>query len=185
MTNFEKAIAQVKNKQLRLAIKSFTLCIENNEKVLESYLHRSSCYFQLKEFENVVEDLTKAIDFDPTWEEYYYNRAAAYVNLTQYQNALDDYNIAVTLNPQYKNAHYNKGSVHMKLDQHEKAVESFLEAGALGHEDALIVLKHYLKRGVEINENSSKEEPEIITQKMAKEFLRTLKLKKNKNTDKN
>ena len=154
MTNFEKGIAQIKSKQIRLAIKSFTVSIEENDKVLESYLHRSSCYFHLKDFDKVVEDLTKAIDLDPTWEEYYYNRAAAYVNLLQYQNALDDYNIAITLNPKYVNAHYNKGSVHMKMEQHEQAVFSFMKASDLGHEDAKIVLKHFEHRGKEINEGT-------------------------------
>ncbi len=178
--HYEKGLKQVECNQFRNAIKSFTESIENEEKILESLLHRSSCYLHLKNFAEAAEDLSRAIDIDPTYEEFYYNRAMAYVNLQEYDKALNDYSIAVTLNPKYKNAYYNKASVHMKLDQHEKAVENFLEAGALGHKEALIVCKHFNQRGEEINENKNKDEkPEEFTPEMARQLLATLKKNRN------
>ncbi len=178
--NYEKGLKQIECKQFKNALKSFTEAIENGEKILESLLHRSSCHLHFKNFEEAAEDLSKAIAIEPTYEQFYYNRAMTYVNLQEYDKALNDYSIAVTLNPNYKKAYYNKASVHMKLDQHEKAVENFLEAGARGHREALIICKHFNQRGGEINENKDKEEkPEEFTPEMARQLLATLKKNKN------
>ncbi len=179
---YEKGIKQVQVKQFKNAIDSFSKAIEAGEKVLKSLLHRSSCFFHFKKFNKAEKDLSKAIDMDPTVEEFYYNRAAAYVNMNEYGKALQDYEIATKLNPNYKNAFYNKASVHMKLDQHEAAVKNFLEAGALGHEEALIVCKHFNKRGDEINQDKEQGtgKTEKFTPKMARQLLQRMKKQSKK-----
>ena len=79
-----KGTAYVKGRELFLskdydsAIEQFNKVIEMDEKYVEAYNMRGSCYSALKKNDEAVKDFSKAIEIDPNNRSAYLNRSSAY-----------------------------------------------------------------------------------------------------------
>ena len=72
------------------------------------------------EFEAAVDDLTKAIQLDPSNSDYYHIRGSSYYCLKRYDKMVADYNVAIQLAPNNADYYYWRGfclfSNAIKLD---------------------------------------------------------------------
>ena len=66
------------NKEYDSAIEQFNKVIEIDEKFVEAYKLRGSCYLALKKNEEAVKDFSKAIEIDPSNRGAFSNRSLAY-----------------------------------------------------------------------------------------------------------
>ncbi|MCU4139364.1 MAG: hypothetical protein MW690_001296 [Methanophagales archaeon] len=65
-----------------------------------SVLYSRLCiHAELNEYEQAIEDFSKAIELNPNYAGAYYNRGIAYAKLNQHERAIEDYNKAIELNP--------------------------------------------------------------------------------------
>lgn len=105
----EKAVA-MKNKGNKLfklgkydaAIENYTKAIEtcpdsNKEELSTFYQNRAAAYENLKNFEHVVEDCSKALDLNPKYIKALTRRAKALEHLKKLEDCLDDVSLAMAL----------------------------------------------------------------------------------------
>ena len=62
------------------------------------------CYLKLNEYENVIEDCTKSMHFDPEYDKSYLRRAEAYKKLCQFEKAIKDCQAVLFFYPNHKYA---------------------------------------------------------------------------------
>ena len=91
-----KGTAYVKGRELFLnkdydsAIEQFNKVIEIDEKFVEAYKLRGSCYLALKKNEEAVKDFSKAIEIDPSNRGAFSNRSLAYKAMGKLPQAKSD-----------------------------------------------------------------------------------------------
>jgi tetratricopeptide (TPR) repeat protein len=91
-------------------------------------MNRGVVYASLGQWDNAIDDYSKAITNDTKNIKAYYNRGVAYANLKQWDNAMADYSKAIEINPKYKDGYYNRGVVYATHGQWDKAIADFSEA---------------------------------------------------------
>ena len=91
-----KGAAYVKGRELFLskdydsAIEQFNKVIEMDEKFVEAYNMRGSCYSALKKNDEAVKDYSKAIEMDPNNRGAYLNRSLAFKAMGKLPQAKSD-----------------------------------------------------------------------------------------------
>ena len=91
-----KGAAYVKGRELFLskdydsAIEQFNKVIEIDEKFVEAYKLRGSCYLALKKNEEAVKDFSKIIEMDPSNRGAYSGRSSAYKAMGKLPQAKSD-----------------------------------------------------------------------------------------------
>lgn len=111
------------------AIKLHTEAIELNPDNALAYYGRAYAYDDLKNYQQAIEDCTKAIQFNsPRLVDAYNNRGEAYRKSGNYTKAIEDYNKALELNPNYFRAYNNRGIAYRYLNQYEKAIFDYDKA---------------------------------------------------------
>ncbi|PSB04588.1 tetratricopeptide repeat-containing S1 family peptidase [Merismopedia glauca] len=95
-------------------------------------------------YQEAIENYTKAIEIDPQYTNAYNNRGIAYGNLGNYQQAISDYARAIALNPQDPDAYYNRGNAYDDLGEYQKAISDYDRAITLNPQD----LEAYNNRGI-------------------------------------
>lgn len=80
------------------------------------------------EFEEIIGDLSRAINKDDNDVEAYNLRGRAYTRLEEFGNALEDYNDAIRLKPEYEETYLNRGTTYYEQKQYEDARDNYDEA---------------------------------------------------------
>ena len=62
----------------------------------------------MKQYDNAIADLSKALEINSGDYAAYNERGIAYAEKDQYDLALSDFNKAIEINPNFGNAHYNR-----------------------------------------------------------------------------
>lgn len=120
------------------AIKLHSEAIELNPNNALAYYGRAYAYDELKDYQKVIEDCTKAVQFNSTrLVDAYNNRGEAYRKSGIYAKAIDDYNKAIELNPNYFRAYSNRGIAYRNLGQNERAINDYNKAIELNPKYAL------------------------------------------------
>lgn len=96
-------------------------------------------------YDDAIEDLTKAIKLHPGFAYAYYNRANLLALSNKLPEAFDDYTKAIELNPGFAEAYYNRGLIQIYMKDTRKGCLDISKAGELGIEEAYEVLKQYSK----------------------------------------
>lgn len=111
------------------------------------YFYRGSCYNELADYSNAIEDFSLAIQMNPTFSNAYLGRGVTLSNLGQYDRAIHDYNEAIKIDPDLSNAYLNRGLAYYATGSFEYAVSDFDKAITLnpGYAEA------YLARGITYN----------------------------------
>ncbi len=92
-----------KQGKTELAIESFEKAIKNNSKsqkkidLLNIYYNKGSCHLILKEYQNAVDDFTKAIELNSRFTQAYHNRGVCYIRLNMLKEGCTDMEKAVGL----------------------------------------------------------------------------------------
>lgn len=78
--------------------------------------------------QKTVEEMTKAIENDPTDAGAFDQRGAAYNKLEQFDNAMHDLNMAIKMDPTMATAYANRGYTYYKLAKYQEALKDLNEA---------------------------------------------------------
>ena len=84
-----------------------------------------------KNYEDAIEDYTKAIEIDPNYQFAYFNRARVKRELGDYQGAIDDYTKAIKNDPNNHFAYQFRADVKRKSGDNEGADEDDRKAEKL------------------------------------------------------
>lgn len=87
---FDKGRELFLNKDYDSASEQFTKVIEMDEKFVEAYSLRGSCYSALKNNEEAVKDFSKAIEMDPTNRGAYLGRSSVFKAMGKLPQAKSD-----------------------------------------------------------------------------------------------
>jgi tetratricopeptide (TPR) repeat protein len=106
----------------------FSKCIMINNKNAESYFYRGIAEARKGNVENVIQDLSMALDIDSIFYEneyLFWLRACAYYDLQIIDKALKDLNKALSLNQNDLDFLSLKGSIHLQLREYQDAISIF------------------------------------------------------------
>lgn len=136
------------------AIKLLDEAIEINPNLVEAYFDRACIYWDLKQYEQAIQNFDKVIEINPGDTGAYLSRGKVYQEMGQYEKALQDYNEVLENYPlSDSESYYNRGDelftlygcdtepyclrgdVYMKLEQYEKAIRDY---------DTAILISRYL-----------------------------------------
>jgi tetratricopeptide (TPR) repeat protein len=95
---------------------------EITEKGYEFYLLEAEKFYDMGNYDKVIENLTKAIELNPNEAAAYNNRGNTYSDKKEYDKAIADYNEAIELNPNYAAAYNNRGSAYYDKTEYDKAI---------------------------------------------------------------
>ena len=93
-------------------------------------------YYGLGNYQEAVDDFSKAIELDPKNGKAYYNRAIVYGALGRNKDAIEDGTRAIELNPKDANAYINRGIDYIGIGNYGKAVADLNKAIELNAQDA-------------------------------------------------
>jgi Flp pilus assembly protein TadD, contains TPR repeats len=138
------------NKQYESAVADFSKSIELNPKFIKSYIRRGSAYYEIvtkayfqsleknvpltnimtdeqrfSYFDQIIADLSKAIELKPDFAYGYIIRGNAYSDKGQSDLAIADYDKALKLNEHYVEAYYFKGLTFKELKKKQEALENY------------------------------------------------------------
>lgn len=94
-------------------------------------------------YDDAIEDITKAIMLYPDLAYSYYNRAGLYAISGRLPEAYDDYTRAIELHPSFGEAYFNRGLIQIFMKDTHKGCLDLSKAGELGVENAYEALHHY------------------------------------------
>jgi tetratricopeptide (TPR) repeat protein len=79
-------------------------------------------------FQDAINNYTKAIEINPDYAEAYNNRGNTYLQLGSYDLALNDYLNAIRLKPDYTEAYYDCGNLYSSQGLYDKAITNYSKA---------------------------------------------------------
>nr|WP_264478111.1 tetratricopeptide repeat protein [Planktothrix agardhii] len=151
--NYQKALDIVPNDDLRAKLDALNLTNANN-RLFEQYFNQGITLVNQENYQQAIEQFTRALSLNPNHANAYVNRAFAQIELGEYQQAIDDCKEAIRLNPNHVNAHqhltnannrlfeqcFNQGINLFNQEKYEPAIEQFTKALTLNpnHTDAYV-----------------------------------------------
>jgi tetratricopeptide (TPR) repeat protein len=107
-------------------------------------VNRGYAYSQIDQWDNAIDDYSKALENYPTYARAYVNRGVAFGKLGHYDKAIADCSMAIALDPKYTEAYYDLGIAEVDNGQWEKAIADCSKAIELQPDYA----KAWYNRGV-------------------------------------
>ncbi len=108
-------------------------------------MNRGVLYANLGQWDNALEDYSKALKNDPENSKANYNCGVAYANLRQWDKATAYYSRALGIDPKYKDAYYNRGVAYANLGLWDNAIADFSAAIEIDPDN---MKEAYYNRGV-------------------------------------
>jgi len=122
----EKGVAIYEQGDYEAAIEIFDEVLAKTSNAI-TYNARGSAYLALGNYEQALDDYTKATELDSTFPHSFYNRGRLLGILQRYDEALEDLQQAIQLAPLefgYR-ANGNIGLIYYKMGEYDKALEAF------------------------------------------------------------
>jgi serine/threonine protein kinase len=94
-------------------------------------------------YNDAIENFTRAINLNPDYSEAYNNRGIAYAAQGAHDQAIADYNRAIKLNPEFFHAYVNRGKLHHDNGAYARAIEDYGRAIELNSTNPVV----YYNRG--------------------------------------
>ncbi|MCK4346043.1 MAG: tetratricopeptide repeat protein [Bacteroidales bacterium] len=88
-------------------------------------------FIETANFEDAIEQFSKAIELDPDFVNAYIARANAYENVGKFEEATEDYNRALVFKPKEADVSYRLGVTYNKLNKYEEALLALNKATKL------------------------------------------------------
>jgi hypothetical protein len=108
-----------------------------NPKQAEAYNNRGLAFYNLRLYQQAIEDFSQALRIKPQYPEALNNRGNAYYAMDQYEKAEADFNQSLQLKPRYAKAHLNRGLAYFQMQKMDQSCEDFRSACDLGECDGL------------------------------------------------
>jgi len=125
--------------------------------LVRAYLYRGCLKYSIRLYDHAINDLTKALQIDPSCSHAYYNRALCYIRRGKLSYAFKDFAIVLCLASTVKNSktqlleletYVNRGLLHYEHKDFENALVDFEHALELvltsGDDKRIYTLKHKL-----------------------------------------
>jgi Flp pilus assembly protein TadD len=116
----------------QLALDYWNRVIQAQPERSEAYNNRGLAFYEIKRYQQAIQDYSRAIELNAEQEKAYNNRGNAYYALEEYQLALNDFNHSLQLQPNYSKARLNRGLAYYQLDKSELACIDFTAACGMG-----------------------------------------------------
>lgn len=140
--DFENAITA-----FRRAIRSFEdipTDLHEDTEAEELFFYTGTSYYSINEYQQALENYSRALEVDPEYVLAYNNRGVAQADLKAYSEAIADYNKAIELNPNFGIAYNNRCRAYNAVKDNEKALVDCNRALELEPDEAVI----YTSRGI-------------------------------------
>jgi tetratricopeptide (TPR) repeat protein len=116
--------------------KLINLLKDEDPRLSKVYNNRGTTYDRKGDYDNAINDFTKAIKLNSNDAAVYYNRGTAYYSKGEFDNAIKDFNKAIELNPNYVEAYNNRGIAYGKKGEFDTAIKDYTKAIELKPKDA-------------------------------------------------
>jgi tetratricopeptide (TPR) repeat protein len=114
-------------------ISLWTDAIEKFDGSAQSFNARGDGYSYIKQYDNAIIDLSRAVELKHDYPDAYYNRGRAYFYLGKYNEAIQDYTSAIQYNPSLSVAYYNRSGTFFTTQNFPAALKDALKAKQLGY----------------------------------------------------
>jgi tetratricopeptide (TPR) repeat protein len=101
---------------------------ETRLKIDDEYYQRGINDCQKEEYQNAINNFTRAIEINLNLAEAYHSRGSAYVKLRQYSKAIADYTQALQFYNNWEDTYNNRGNAYYKLGEYENAIADYEQA---------------------------------------------------------
>ena len=86
------------------------------------YVNKANLYYEFKDYNNAIYNLTKAIELDSKKIDYYIERSKIYLKQGLYNRALTDYNKMIELEPNNVSYYKRRGDIYLKQGLYNRAL---------------------------------------------------------------
>lgn len=124
-------------------INDCTRQIKAHPKVAKYYVQRGQAYRSVREYQLALNDLTMAIQLEPSAESYR-ERAWTYNMMQKWQEAIEDCDNAIKRDPSYADAYVSRARSYCALNNWEKALQDSEKAIKLGSPNSVTYTNHAL-----------------------------------------
>ncbi len=115
--------------------------ITDNSSDFKAYVDRAHAFFDLGNYGLAAQDLTWALQLDPTDGRWYIWRAKCYAKQNKDDEAMTDANQALKLLPKSVNALITRGDLYEKQKENDKAIADYTSALAVDSDNEEALLK--------------------------------------------
>jgi len=123
---FKKAKELLTSGDYEGAIEIYTSLLEKNKREFEALVYRGAAYFHLMQYEQALQDFSRAAVLDPFSPLPYHNRASCKVKIGRAEDAIEDYTRSIELEENYSDAYRNRGITYLKyLGRYQLALDDF------------------------------------------------------------
>ena len=105
--------------------------MKNNNISANSYLRSGKVKFKLKNYEDAIEEYTKALSINPEYIEALYERGLAKIEILDFLGAIEDYSKILEINPQFYYAFGFIGDAKSNLGEFTNAIEDYKKGLAI------------------------------------------------------
>lgn len=124
-TNISKFISlankEINNQNYEEALKYANSIIHLNPQNVDGYSIRGDIYYELKQYNESIQNYDKAIAIKPLYL-FYNNRGISYAALKQFDKAIQDYSKAIELNNTKVLSFYNRGLAFQELGKYDESL---------------------------------------------------------------
>ncbi len=106
---------------------------QDKPKDAKFYIDRGIAYGEKGQFDQAVDDFTKALEIGPKDAGIYYHRGIAYVKKGQFDWAIFDFTKALEIGPKSADAYYNRANAHYLNKEYDKSWKDIKKAQDLGY----------------------------------------------------
>jgi tetratricopeptide (TPR) repeat protein len=98
--------------------------------VMEAFQVRALAYWDLRDYQRVVEDLNHALELRPSWAAGYTLRGNAYWQTGDSSRAIQDFSQSISVEPSFE-GYYQRGSLREMLGDYRSAMDDYTSAADL------------------------------------------------------
>jgi Tfp pilus assembly protein PilF len=106
---------------------------QDEPKDAKFYIDRAIAYGEKGQFDQAIDDFTKALEIDPKGADAYYFRGIAYANKNQHDQAISDYNKALEIDRKSAGAYYNRAIAYYSKKEYDESWKDIKKAEDLGY----------------------------------------------------
>lgn len=139
---YRRALAQIEIGAWDLAIRDFSLVIENETLPVDAYVGRGDLYYRMGEYDNALADVESALNIDPANSAALVTRAAVYLAQDQHTEAVQDLQTVVNVDADYAPAYFYRSVANYNVGEQFAALQDLNQAIQLDSQNAAA---HYLR----------------------------------------
>jgi tetratricopeptide (TPR) repeat protein len=121
--------------------------IKHSVMTAKEYIKRGNDFYNKGDYDNAIDEYTKAINLDRKNALVYFKRGYTYAKKGDYDNAITDYTITIKLEPKHIYTNYNLGIAYYKNGDYDNAIKWYTKAIKIGELLAELLAEVYNNRG--------------------------------------